>query len=198
MASKSEEQAMRARMEEDDTATVLSELKDELAMLRGIRDAGLSAPILDFEQQPPSQSGKTLAPDEFEEAMARRQDQMRSSEVALSKRERMQIEASLEKRDSEAREDRQDLLRYLETLRERQDETGESLRGIDFSKTVDKLALEARQHRSPSSAHLTGSIAGLLAAVNDPKLREELLEVCCMTACQEWRCAVPVTSIHER
>uniref|UniRef100_A0A7S3ANP6 Uncharacterized protein n=1 Tax=Haptolina ericina TaxID=156174 RepID=A0A7S3ANP6_9EUKA len=85
--------------------------------------------------------------------------------------------ATLTQRDSEARDERQALLHYLEALRERPDEAGESLRGPDFIKMVDKLASEGRQERSPVDFAGTGNVASLLEAVSDPRLREELLEV---------------------
>ena len=122
-------------MTDDDTAAVLAELNAELAMLRGIRDPGLSAPSLDFEA-PPGKPQPDIEPDEIEEAMERRQEQLRSSEMAHAKWERGQMEAALQKRDGEAREERQTLLRYLETLSTREDETGESMRSTDFGRMV--------------------------------------------------------------
>lgn len=162
--------------DEDDTATLLAELNAEVSLLRGIREPGLSAPTLDFEAPSPRARARAK-PDDINDLEERRQTQLRTSEVAHARWEREQFMATLKQRDSEARDERQALLHYLEALRERPDEAGESLRGPDFIKMVDKLASEGRQERSPVDFAGTGNVASLLEAVSDPRLREELLEV---------------------
>ena len=167
--------------DEDDTAAVLAALNEELAAMRGIRDPGLAPPLLDFQGPPPRpvKEGEHPAAAEFEEVSERRQEQQRASEVAHAKRDREELEAQLSRRDGEAREERRALLGYLEALRERTDETGDAMRGADFERAVERLASEGREQRTLVDEGGGGGkgISMLLAATDDPKLREELLEV---------------------
>ncbi|KAL1502986.1 hypothetical protein AB1Y20_011056 [Prymnesium parvum] len=178
-----------AEAEADDTAAVLQALNEELAMMRGIRDPALAGAVLDFEappHPPPPSSAKAAYPTaaDADDLSERRQEQRRASELAHAKLSRGSLEEDLRRRETEGREQRELLLGYLQSLRARDDETGEALRDVAFERAVDKFTSEGRSRRAHADDALRGGgargdagISRLLARTDDPKLREELLEV---------------------
>ena len=172
----------------------MAALKQEIDLLRGagqeidLRGAGgFGMPALDHEvsaedaaklsapQQQLSEPELPSGIDELESAQQKLLEEHERQRQLREREGREGLQAELAKHEGEAREERQQLLAYLEQLRGRDDEAGSEIRGQEFGWRVEQMATEEQSRRGVAEAQQ--GMAHLLAITADPQLREQLLEV---------------------
>lgn len=104
-----------------------------------------------------------------------------AAQEASRKAEREALLDRLQTRGQSAAEERQALAGYMEELRARDDETGDAIRGTEFTKEVDqRIAQEqklARVTQGGGDDANAGTVAHIIQHVKDPATFEALLEV---------------------
>jgi len=189
-----------AAEEAEQSAQAMRTLEQELDLLRGV--GGLGVPALDYEvevasmaQAPVAAHGPTSelhvprsdspqlerAPelpsgvDELDSAQLRLVEELERQRLRRDREGRAGLQEELRRQEGEAREERDALLAYLDELRGRDDEAGSEIRGDGFGRRVEELAAEEQSRRGVAEAQQ--GFAQLAATTDDPKLREQLLEV---------------------
>ena len=187
-----------AAEEADQSAQAVRTLAQELDLLRGV--GGLGVPALDHQVEVastarangPSYDAPQLlhsssapqlahepelpsAVDELDSAQLRLVEELERQRLRREREGRAGLQDALRRQEGEAREQRDALLGYLDELRRRDDEAGSEIRGDGFGRRVDELAAEEVSRRGVAGAQQ--GFARLAAITDDPKLREQLLEV---------------------
>jgi len=180
---------------EDGSQAILA-LQQEVDRLRGIGSTG-GLPPLDFDFAPsePVHAGNNPQPsapaypqlhvpsepelpsgvmelDSAQEMLLEKQEQQRLQRQLDG---RAGLQAELESRETEAREERAQLNAYLQQLQGREDEAGDEIRGEGFERAVEQLATAEQCRRGVAEAQQ--GLQQMLALTSDPQLREQLLEV---------------------
>ena len=186
--------------EAEQSAQAMRTLEQELDLLRGV--GGLGVPALDYEvevasmaQAPaaghtptselhvPSYDSSQLerepelpsGVDELDSAQLRLVEELESQRLRRDREARAGLQEELRRQEGAVREERDALLAYLDELRGRDDEAGSEIRGDGFGRRVEELAAEEQSRRGVAEAQQ--GFAQLAAITDDPKLREQLLEV---------------------
>ena len=180
---------------EDGSQAVLA-LQQEVERLRGIGSTG-GLPPLDFDFAPSEQAQTANNPQPIAQAYPQlpvpSEPELPSGvmeldsaqEMLLEKQEQQRLQrqldgraglqAELESRETEARQEREQLHAYLQQLQGRDDEAGEEIRGEGFERAVEQMATQEQCRRGVAEAQQ--GLQQMLALTSDPQLREQLIEV---------------------
>lgn len=186
--------------EAEQSAQAMRTLEQELDLLRGV--GGLGVPALDYEVEVASMAQASVAGhkptselhvpsydssqlerepelpsvvDELDSAQLRLVEELESQRLRRDREARAGLQEELRRQEGTVREERDALLAYLDELRGRDDEAGSEIRGDGFGRRVEELAAEEQSRRGVAEAQQ--GFAQLAAITDDPKLREQLLEV---------------------
>ena len=186
--------------EAEQSAQAMRTLEQELDLLRGV--GGLGVPALDYEVEVASMAQAPVAGhkptselhvpsydssqlerepelpsvvDELDSAQLRLVEELESQRLRRDREARAGLQEELRRQEGTVREERDALLAYLDELRGRDDEAGSEIRGDGFGRRVEELAAEEQSRRGVAEAQQ--GFAQLAAITDDPKLREQLLEV---------------------
>ena len=185
--------------EAEQSAQAMRTLEQELDLLRGV--GGLGVPALDYEVEAASMAQAPVAVheptseltrassapqlkcepelpsvvDELDSAQLRLVEELEKQRLQRDREARAGLQEELRRQEAAAREERDALLAYLDELRGRDDEAGSEIRGDGFGRRVEELAAEEQSRRGVAEAQQ--GFAQLAAITDDPKLREQLLEV---------------------
>ena len=185
--------------EAEQSTQAMRTLEQELDLLRGV--GGLGVPALDYEVEAASMAQAPVAVheptseltrassapqlkcepelpsvvDELDSAQLRLIEELEKQRLQRDREARAGLQEELRRQEAAAREERDALLAYLDELRGRDDEAGSEIRGDGFGRRVEELAAEEQSRRGVAEAQQ--GFAQLAAITDDPKLREQLLEV---------------------
>ena len=165
---------MAADLATADAASELASLNAELALLRNI---GSDTPDLEFDEAASTQLARTTEASRVEESMERLNGELRAAQLRDG---REKVRAQLAGHEGSTRGEYTELATYLDSLRRRDDEAGEVMRGPEFASMVEGLTaagLKEREALTPRDAQPEHGVGHILQLVDDPKTFEALLEV---------------------